>query len=119
MLGTVDEPACDAFDAWLMRACPHELMKQVSEGVSNWAGLLELFESRARIEDEVVLDLAGHSDAGGSVRRRGVPGSAIRDLNRTTSPGTSGTPWVRSCMLPAMMTPSRNRLGVPFVQGEC
>jgi hypothetical protein len=34
-----NEAAHEAFDAWLMRACPHEQMWQASEAVSNWAGL--------------------------------------------------------------------------------
>lgn len=34
-----NEAAHEAIDAWLMRACPHPLMEQASESVSNWAGL--------------------------------------------------------------------------------
>lgn len=30
-----NEAAHEAFDAWLMQACPHELMEQASEAVSN------------------------------------------------------------------------------------
>ncbi|MGC4896095.1 hypothetical protein [Micromonospora sp. DT31] len=36
-----------AFDVWLARSCPHERMEQVSEHVSNWAGV-RLFQQALR-----------------------------------------------------------------------
>ncbi|MGB2570478.1 hypothetical protein ACPFP2_18800 [Micromonospora citrea] len=43
-----DDPAAHhAFDAWLVRTCPHELMEQASEGVANWTGV-RLFQQALR-----------------------------------------------------------------------
>ncbi|MFF0177430.1 hypothetical protein [Micromonospora profundi] len=42
-----NQAAHDAFGTWLAEACPHELMEQASEHVSNWAGV-RLFQQALR-----------------------------------------------------------------------
>ncbi|MFI7074889.1 hypothetical protein [Micromonospora sediminicola] len=42
-----NESAHDVFQGWLARACPHELMEQADERVSNWPGV-RLFQQAVR-----------------------------------------------------------------------